>query len=92
MQAQLGGDRLLGASLLLDRCRDPSVPVAPHGPGRSPRADTRAIDGPRRGPPGGELPSFLRPVPWYTRPRVCDAQRPGQRASPSHPGPDGHTY
>jgi len=35
MQAQLGGNRLLGGSMLLDRCLDPSVPVAPQGPGRS---------------------------------------------------------
>jgi len=31
-------------------------------------ADTLAIGGLRRGPPGGEVPSFPRPVPWYTAP------------------------
>jgi len=44
------------------------APVPPQRPGLPPRAYTLAIDGLRRGPPGGELPSFPRPVPWYTPP------------------------
>jgi hypothetical protein len=123
MQAQVGGDGLLGVAVLLDRCRDvgiPRIPVAPlaraqepvpgrahrtaralrhrraagrppdlgaqavrkgglaqhalrapvppQRPGLPPRADTLAIDDLRLGPPGGELPSFPRPVPWYTAP------------------------
>jgi hypothetical protein len=39
------------------------APSPPQGPGLPPRVDTLAIARLRRGPPGGELPSFPRPVP-----------------------------
>ena len=63
-------------------------PVPPQRPALPPRADTLAIARLRRGLPGGRIALIPPAGPVVHRPRVCDAQRPGQRAAPSHPGDD----